>query len=308
MTPQDDLVDKLTKAVLEKLNTGAAGENADGSAGGSTAGVGGSTGGSTAGSGSGGQGGNPGAAVAGGGRSGPAQSPASGVSPELEALTAAELARYIDHTQLKPDTPREAIEKLCDEAVQWGFYAVCVNSHWTEFCAQRLQGTRVKVAAVVGFPLGAMASRAKGFEARHAAELGADEIDMVLNIGELRANHMDAVRKDIAAVVRATRPNVLTKVILETSMLTDEQKIAACELAKDVGADFVKTSTGFGGGGATVRDIALMRRTVGPKMGVKASGGVRTRADTLAMIQAGATRIGTSSGIAIVTGGTGSGY
>jgi deoxyribose-phosphate aldolase len=201
--------------------------------------------------------------------------------------------------------PRQAIEKLCDEAKEYGFYAVCVNSHWTEFCARRLQGTDVKVAAVVGFPLGAMASRVKAFEARHAAELGAAEIDMVLNIGELRAGHHDVVRNDIAAVVRATRPGILTKVILETSMLSDEQKILACEIAKDVGADFVKTSTGFGGGGATVHDIGLMRRTVGPKMGVKASGGVRDRATALAMIQAGATRIGTSSGISIISGGAG---
>ena len=288
MESQDELVDKLTKAVMEKLASGPAG---------GPAGSGGS-----------------GAAAAGGGKSGAGASsaggsPSAGVSSELESITPGELAKYIDHTQLKPEMPRQAIEKLCDEAKEYEFYAVCVNSHWTEFCARRLQGTNVKVAAVVGFPLGAMATRVKAFEARHAAELGAHEIDMVLNIGELRAGHHDVVRNDIAAVVRATRPGVLTKVILETSMLSDEQKIIACEIAKDVGADFVKTSTGFGGGGATVHDIALMRRTVGPKMGVKASGGVRDRAAALAMIQAGATRIGTSSGISIISGSSGgSGY
>lgn len=216
-----------------------------------------------------------------------------------------ELARYIDHTQLKPDTLPDAIDTLCDEARDYGFYSVCVNGVWTRRCAERLEGSGVKVATVVGFPLGAMATEAKAFEARLASDDGASEIDMVLNIGCLRAGDDEAVQADIAAVVQATPKEVVTKVILETSMLSDEQKLRGCELAKAAGADFVKTSTGFGGGGATAEDIRLMRETVGPDMGVKASGGVRTREDALAMIDAGATRIGASAGIAIVSGGSG---
>lgn len=216
-----------------------------------------------------------------------------------------DLARYIDHTQLKPDTLPEAIDTLCDEARDYGFYSVCVNGGWTRRCAERLEGSGVKVATVVGFPLGAMATEAKAFEARLASDDGAGEIDMVLNIGCLRAGDDEAVQADIAAVVQATPKEVVTKVILETSMLSNEQKVRGCELAQAAGADFVKTSTGFGGGGATAEDIRLMRETVGPDMGVKASGGVRTREDALAMIDAGATRIGASAGIAIVTGGSG---
>lgn len=223
------------------------------------------------------------------------------------ALTGAELARYIDHTQLKPETTRAQIEKLCDEAVEYGFYAVCVNGYWTRLCAERVAGHDVAVATVVGFPLGAMSGETKAFEARRAAEAGAHEIDMVLNIGELLAGAEEAVRDDIAAVVAATPKQVKTKVILETSKLEEDRKVVACRLAKEAGADFVKTSTGFGGGGATVEDIALMRRSVGPDMGVKASGGVRTREDAVAMIRAGATRIGASAGVAIVSGGSGTG-
>jgi len=229
------------------------------------------------------------------------QQDGSGKAPD----NAGELARYIDHTQLKPETTQESIEQLCEEAAEHGFYAVCVNGYWTQLCAERLAGRNVAVASVVGFPLGAMTTEAKAFEARRAAEAGANEIDMVLNIGELRAGRHGAVQEDIAAVVAATPSLVKTKVILETSKLDHDQKVAACRAAKEAGADFVKTSTGFGGGGATVDDITLMRRSVGPDMGVKASGGVRTREDARAMIQAGATRIGASAGIAIVQGESG---
>ncbi len=217
-------------------------------------------------------------------------------------MTSAELASYIDHTLLKPEAEQAQIEKLCDEAVENRFFAVCVNSRWTEFCARRLRGTGVKVAAVVGFPLGAMATRIKAMEARHAGEQGADEIDMVISIGSLKARQLEDARKDIVAVMRSTRPNVLTKVIIETVLLTEEEKILACQVVKDSGAEYIKTSTGFAGGGATVEDVALMRRLVGPNVGVKAAGGVRSLADAKAMIEAGATRIGTSSGVKIIRG------
>jgi deoxyribose-phosphate aldolase len=219
-----------------------------------------------------------------------------------DGLRPSELAAYIDHTLLKPEASPEQIDALCDEAVKHHFYSVCVNSSWVARCARRLGGTGVKVCAVVGFPLGAMGSRAKSFEAREAISHGADEIDMVMNVGAMKAKDLKTVREDMLAVRRACRPGILLKVILETCLLTDEEKVLACQLAKDAGADFVKTSTGFGKGGATAEDIELMRRTVGPKLGVKASGGVRSYEDALLMIRSGATRLGTSSGVLIVTG------
>ena len=219
-----------------------------------------------------------------------------------------ELAAMIDHTLLKPDATEAEVEKLCAEARQYKFCSVCVNTSWVSRCRDLLRGSGVKVCCVVGFPLGAMDSRSKAFETREAIGNGADEIDMVLNIGAIKSGDLALVEKDIRAVVQAARDKV-TKVILETGLLDDAQKTAACELAKKAGATFVKTSTGFAkGSAATVEDIALMRRTVGPRMGVKASGGVRSLEDANKMIAAGATRIGTSSGVAIVTGGTGSGY
>ena len=221
--------------------------------------------------------------------------------------TAAELAKYIDHTLLKPDASQAAIDKVCEEAIQYKFKSVCVNSTWAPYVAKKLQRTGVLVCSVVGFPLGAMESRAKAFETRQAIEAGAREIDMVINVGALKSGDLKTVEEDIRAVRRATRGTTILKVIIETCLLKDDEKVIACELAKKAGADFVKTSTGFAGGGATVEDVALMRRTVGPDMGVKASGGVRDYETAIAMINAGATRLGTSSGVAIVTGAPGTG-
>lgn len=218
------------------------------------------------------------------------------------------LAGMIDHTLLKPEATLAEVEKLCQEARQYRFCSVCVNTSWVSKCRDLLRGSGVKVCCVVGFPLGAMDSRSKAYETREAISNGADEIDMVLNIGALKSGDLALVEKDIRAVVQAARHKV-TKVILETGLLTDEEKVIACQLSKQAGATFVKTSTGFVKGSvATEADIALMRRTVGPRMGVKASGGVRSLADAQKMIAAGATRIGASSGVAILTGGTGKGY
>jgi deoxyribose-phosphate aldolase len=219
----------------------------------------------------------------------------------------ARLAAYIDHTLLKPEASEEQIAALCDEAAAYHFWSVCVNSCWARYCAQRLAGTGVRTCVVVGFPLGAMDRRAKGFEAETAVSDGAAEIDMVMNVGAMKSKDYKTVREDMLAVRRACGSGVLLKVIIETCLLTDEEKVLACQIAKEVGADFVKTSTGFNKGGATVADVALMRRTVGPSMGVKASGGVRTCEDASAMIQAGATRLGASSGLAIVSGLKGEG-
>ena len=214
-----------------------------------------------------------------------------------------ELARFIDHTLLKPEATEEQVNKLCDEAAKHHFYSVCVNSSWAEHCARRLGGTGVKVCAVVGFPLGAMDSRAKAFEARTAIANGANEIDMVMNVGAMKAKNLKLVREDMLAVRRACRHRHRAQGDpRDAALLADDEKVLACQIAKDVEADFVKTSTGFNKSGATVADIALMRRTVGPKMGVKAAGGVRSYDDAVAMIRAGATRLGTSSGALIVSG------
>jgi len=224
---------------------------------------------------------------------------------EPSAQPAAEpkdLSPYIDHTLLKPEATAAQIDALCDEAAKHHFCSVCVNSSWVERCARRLRGTGVKVCTVVGFPLGAMDRRAKAFEAQTAVSNGADEVDMVMNIGAMKAKDLQSVREDMLAVRRACRASIVLKVIIETCLLTDEEKVLACQIAKDAGADFVKTSTGFSKGGATVADVALMRRTVGPTMGVKASGGVRSREDAVAMIEAGATRLGTSAGVLLVSG------
>lgn len=210
-------------------------------------------------------------------------------------------AKLIDHTLLKPTATRADIEKLCAEARQYGFCSVCVNPYWVTFAKQCLQGTDVKVCTVIGFALGATTSAAKAFEAQDAVKNGADELDMVINMGELKAQTYDAVLSDIRAVRRACEGKIL-KVIIETSQLTDEEKVKACQLAQQAGANFVKTSTGFNGGGATAADVALMRKTVSPSMQVKASGGVRTRADFDAMVAAGATRIGASAGVKIIEG------
>ncbi len=218
------------------------------------------------------------------------------------------LAALIDHTLLKPEATEAEVRKLCQEARDYQFCSVCVNTSWVSRCRDLLRGSGVKVCCVVGFPLGAMESRSKAYETREAIANGADEIDMVVNIGALKSRDLALVEKDIRAVVQAAR-NKVTKVILETGLLTDEEKVLACQIAKKASATFVKTSTGFAkGSAATAEDIALMRRTVGPRMGVKASGGVRSLADARKMIEAGATRIGTSSGVAIVTGGEGKGY
>lgn len=227
----------------------------------------------------------------------PASAPAAAPN-----MAAAELAQYIDHTLLKPDAPLEGFDTLCKEAIEYSFKSVCVNSSRVPYVTKLLQGTDVLVCSVVGFPLGAMDSRAKAFETRRAVEEGAREIDMVINVGALKSGDLKTVEEDIRAVRRATRSTTVLKVIIETCLLTDAEKVIVCEIAKKAEADFVKTSTGFSTGGATVEDIALMRRTVGPKMGVKASGGVRDIATARAMIAAGATRLGTSSGVAIVTG------
>lgn len=219
-----------------------------------------------------------------------------------------EVARYIDHTLLRPDVDREAIQKLCDEARKHNFFSVCVNSTNVRLAASFLSGSSVKVCAVVGFPLGAGTPASKAFEAREAVRCGADEIDMVLNIGALKSRDYALVTEDIERVVKSV-PGKLVKVILETGMLTQNEKIVACGLAKVAQAHYVKTSTGFGPGGATAEDIALMREVVGKDMGVKASGGVRTYEDAAAMLRAGASRLGCSSSVAIVTGGKGtSGY
>jgi deoxyribose-phosphate aldolase len=214
---------------------------------------------------------------------------------------AGDVASYIDHTLLKPDATETEIDRLCAEAAEWRFATVCVNPTWVARAARRLKGTGVGVCAVVGFPLGATTPDVKQYEARRAIFDGANEIDMVINVGALKSGDVRLVGDDIRMVVAACDPcGVTSKVILETALLTDEEKVTACTLAKAAGADFVKTSTGFGPGGATAADIALMRRSVGQEMGVKASGGVRDLEQMKAMVAAGATRIGASAGVRIV--------
>jgi len=220
------------------------------------------------------------------------------------------LAAYFDHTLLKPDSSKEQIEKLCAEAKQYRFATVCVNPFWVPLAARLLEGTGVGITTVVGFPLGAASTAGKAYEADKAIADGATEIDMVLNVGALKSGMTEEAEQDIAAVVEACGGRAQVKVIIETGLLTDEEKVTACRLSVSAGASFVKTSTGFGPGGATVEDIALMRRTVGPDMGVKASGGVRDLAAVRALIAAGATRIGASASVAIVSGAgaAGDGY
>lgn len=214
-----------------------------------------------------------------------------------------DIASLIDHTLLKPDATADQIAQLCYEARKYKFASVCVNPTHVKLCAELLQGTEVKVCTVIGFPLGASAPEVKAFEAQTAINDGATEIDMVLNIGALKAGDMTLAAHDIREVVKLGHDaGAIVKVIIETSLLNDEEKVTACLLAKEAGADFVKTSTGFSGGGATVEDINLMRRVVGPEMGVKASGGVRDFADAQSMVKAGATRIGASAGVKIVQG------
>lgn len=217
--------------------------------------------------------------------------------------------KYIDHTLLKPDATQEMIDKLCAEAREHDFMSVCVNPYWVKRSAELLAGTDVKVCTVIGFPLGASTTESKAAETRDAIANGATEVDMVLNVGALKSGDLETVKNDIVAVKQAAG-DILLKVILENCLLTDEEKVVACKLSVEAGADYVKTSTGFSTGGATVEDIALMRKTVGPDVGVKASGGVRDGETAVAMIEAGASRVGTSSGVAIVTGAntTGSGY
>jgi deoxyribose-phosphate aldolase len=210
-------------------------------------------------------------------------------------------AKLIDHTLLKPEATADQVAQLCFEAKKFNFASVCVNPSNVKLCAELLKGTPVKVCTVIGFPLGATAPEVKVFETQNAIKEGATEIDMVINIGALKARDLELVAKDIRGVVRASHAaNALTKVIIETSLLNEEEKVIACLLSKEAGADFVKTSTGFSTGGATVEDVALMRRVVGPDIGVKASGGIRTRDDVEKMVKAGATRIGASAGVKIV--------
>jgi len=214
---------------------------------------------------------------------------------------AADMASKIDHTLLKPQATEDQIRQLCAEAREFKFATVCVNPTWTALCASLLVGSPVKVCNVIGFPLGATLPEVKAFEAQRCIALGAREVDMVINIGALKSRQYDVVENDIAAVVNAAHPlNASVKVIIETAYLTDEEKVEACALSKSANADYVKTSTGFGPSGATVEDVTLMRRVVGPEMGVKAAGGVHTAEEAQAMLAAGATRIGASAGVKIV--------
>ncbi|MDA9470827.1 deoxyribose-phosphate aldolase [Enterococcus sp. 5H] len=220
------------------------------------------------------------------------------------------IAKMIDHTALKPETTKEMIVKLCQEAKEYQFASVCVNPYWVQLSSNELKGTGIDVCTVIGFPLGANTSETKAFETKNAIANGATEVDMVINVGALKSGDLDTVEADIRAVVEASG-DVLVKVILETCLLTKEEIVKVSELSVKAGADFVKTSTGFSTGGATAEDIALMRKTVGPDIGVKASGGVRTNEDVMVMIEAGASRIGASAGVSIVSGNNdeqGNGY
>lgn len=216
-------------------------------------------------------------------------------------LTAQQAARMIDHTLLKPDAAEPDLQQLCSEAKQYGFATVCVHPTWVPLCRMALVDSPVKVCTVIGFPLGATLSEVKAFEAERAIQAGAHELDMVINVGRLKSGEHQLVFQDLAAVVAvARRYGALVKAIIETALLSDEEKVGACALAQAAGVDFVKTSTGFSGGGATVADVTLMRRVVGPAMGVKAAGGIRSADDLRAMVAAGANRIGASAGVRIV--------
>lgn len=212
-----------------------------------------------------------------------------------------QLNKYIDHTILKPDASKAKVQQIIDEAKKYHFASVCVNPTWISLVAEELKDSDIKVDAAIGFPLGANTSSVKAFEASEAIKDGADEIDMVINIGAAKDGDWDLVKSDISAV-NAVKSDKILKVILETCLLTDEEKVKVCQLAKEVGVDFVKTSTGFSTGGATIADVELMRKTVGPDMGVKASGGIHTAEEAKAFVEAGATRIGCSAGVAIMEG------
>lgn len=212
------------------------------------------------------------------------------------------IEKYLDHTVLKPESTDLDIQKACFDAKEYNFKAVCIQPMWVKYTSDMLKGTDVNTCTVIGFPLGANTSDVKAYEAKQAVEDGAVEVDMVINIGAIKSEDFSLVHDDIKAVVDAVKGKAIVKVIIETCLLTENEKIRACEISKRAGADFVKTSTGFSTGGATVADIKLMRETVGKEMGVKASGGVRSIEDAKAMIEAGATRIGTSNGVAIIDG------
>ena len=216
------------------------------------------------------------------------------------SISPAKMAKTIDHTLLKPDALRSSFDSLCTEAVRYGFKAVCVNSGWVAYVADKVRGSGVAVCSVIGFPLGAMHSAAKAYEAEKAVADGAGELDMVLNVGALKGGDLNTVEADIRAIRQAAASPAVLKVIIETCLLTEAEKIRACEICKHVGADFVKTSTGFSSGGATEEDVALMRKAVGKEMGVKASGGIKDWNTAAGMIQAGADRLGTSAGVMIV--------
>lgn len=228
----------------------------------------------------------------------------SGISPSNDEFSPTSLAKYIDHTILKADASLNDVQKVCDEAKRYNFASVCVNTAFIRFVADSLEGSGVAPCCVVGFPLGAMVTEAKAYETTCAVNNGAKEVDMVINIGAIKSGDWKLVTKDIEDVVNAARGRAIVKVIIEACFLTDEEKVKACAVSKLAGAYFVKTSTGFSTGGATVEDVRLMRQTVGTDLGVKASGGVKTYEDAVKMIKAGANRLGTSSGVAIVSGGS----
>ncbi len=211
------------------------------------------------------------------------------------------LEQFIDHTILKADATMDQVKKICEEAIQYKFASVCVNPYYTAFVSKELKGSNVKTCVVIGFPLGANTKEVKAFETNNAIENGAEEVDMVINVGALKDKKYEVVKEDIEAVVKASNKRALVKVILETCLLTDEEKIKACEISKAAGVDFVKTSTGFSTSGATSHDVALMRKAVGEEIGVKASGGIRDYQKAAEMIEAGANRLGVSASIAIVT-------
>ena len=210
------------------------------------------------------------------------------------------LEKYIDHTILKPEATEEGVKKICKEAIEYGFASVCINPYYTALVSKELKGTDIKTCVVIGFPLGANTKEVKAFETNQAIELGAQEVDMVINVGALKDKNYKVVKEDIEAVVKAAEKKAVVKVIIETCLLTDEEKVKACEISKAAGVDFVKTSTGFSTSGATSHDVALMRKTVGQEIGVKASGGIRDYDKAVEMIKAGANRLGVSASVAIV--------